>query len=82
MNPSTWVHGCIWPEVILLFRVPNRFSYNHIILFPFSAKMARLKQAKEEAEKEVAEFRAQMQAEFQRKVAEVKRTIKYNINHW
>ena len=40
--------------------------------FLFSAKMARLKQAKEEAEKEIAEFRAQMEAEFQRKVAEVK----------
>ncbi|XP_047322436.1 V-type proton ATPase subunit G 1-like [Impatiens glandulifera] len=35
-----------------------------------SAKTARLKQAKEEAEKEIAEFRAQMEAEFQRKVAE------------
>ncbi|KAK6942818.1 Vacuolar (H+)-ATPase G subunit [Dillenia turbinata] len=33
-------------------------------------KMARLKQAKEEADKEVAEFRAQMEMEFQRKVAE------------
>ncbi|GMP85067.1 hypothetical protein CsSME_00038375 [Camellia sinensis var. sinensis] len=32
-----------------------------------SAKMARLKQAKEEAEKEVAEYRAQMELEFQRK---------------
>ncbi|KAI4384039.1 hypothetical protein MLD38_009811 [Melastoma candidum] len=34
------------------------------------AKMARLRQAKEEAEKEIAEFRAQMEREFQRKVAE------------
>lgn len=33
--------------------------------------MARLKQAKEEAEKEIAEFRAQMEAEFQRKLASV-----------
>ncbi|ONK81764.1 uncharacterized protein A4U43_C01F32640 [Asparagus officinalis] len=31
--------------------------------------MARLKQAKEEAEKEVAEFRAHMEAEFQKKLA-------------
>lgn len=38
----------------------------------FSAKMARLKQAKEEAEKEIAEFRAQMDAQFQRKVSEVR----------
>ena len=33
--------------------------------------MARLKQAKEEADKEIAEFRAQMEAEFQKKLAEV-----------
>ncbi|GKC04184.1 V-type proton ATPase subunit G 1-like protein, partial [Tanacetum coccineum] len=33
-------------------------------------KLARLKQAKEEAEREVAEFRAQMEAEFQRKLTE------------
>lgn len=35
------------------------------------AKMARLKQAKEEAEKEIAEYRAQVERDFQRKVAEV-----------
>ncbi|MFS7950023.1 putative vacuolar (H+)-ATPase G subunit [Helianthus anomalus] len=35
-----------------------------------NAKLARLKQAKEEAEKEVAEFRAQMEAEYQRKLTE------------
>lgn len=39
----------------------------------FLAKMARLKQAKEEAEREIAEFRVRMEKEFQRKVAEVKR---------
>lgn len=33
--------------------------------------MARLKQAKEEAEREIAENRAQIEREFQRKVAEV-----------
>ncbi|KAH7553585.1 hypothetical protein ACOSP7_029650 [Xanthoceras sorbifolium] len=32
-------------------------------------KLARLKQAKQEAEKEIAEYRAQMEREFQRKVA-------------
>lgn len=37
--------------------------------------MARLKQAKDEADKEVAEFRAKMEAEFQKKVAQV------NTNH-
>ncbi|KAK9168848.1 hypothetical protein Syun_000988 [Stephania yunnanensis] len=34
-----------------------------------NAKTARLKQAKEEAEKEIAEYRSQVEAEFQRKVA-------------
>lgn len=34
------------------------------------AKLARLKQAREEAEKEIAEFRAQMECEFQIKVEE------------
>ncbi|CAI9091058.1 OLC1v1025977C1 [Oldenlandia corymbosa var. corymbosa] len=42
----------------------------HIVNAARSAKQARLKQAKDEAEKEIAEFRAQMEAEFQRKVAE------------
>lgn len=32
--------------------------------------MARLKQAKEEAEKEIAEYRAQVEKEFQRKLSE------------
>ncbi|KAH6760440.1 vacuolar ATP synthase G3, partial [Perilla frutescens var. frutescens] len=42
----------------------------HIVNAARTAKQARLKQAKEEAEKEIAEFRSQMEAEFQRKVAE------------
>lgn len=37
----------------------------------YAAKQARLKQAKEEAEKEIAEFRAFMEAEFQRKLEQV-----------
>lgn len=37
-----------------------------------AAKQARLKQAKEEAEKEIAEFRTQIEAEFQRQVLGVK----------
>lgn len=32
--------------------------------------MARLKQAKEEAEKEIAEYRAQLEYEFQKKVSQ------------
>ncbi|GKB19743.1 V-type proton ATPase subunit G 1-like protein [Tanacetum coccineum] len=35
-----------------------------------NAKLARLKQAKDEAEREVAEFRAQMEADYQRKLTE------------
>ncbi|KAF3966473.1 hypothetical protein CMV_009425, partial [Castanea mollissima] len=35
-----------------------------------NAKLARLKQAKEEGDKDIAEFRAQIEREFQRKVAE------------
>ncbi|XP_011041086.1 PREDICTED: V-type proton ATPase subunit G 1-like [Populus euphratica] len=42
----------------------------HIVNAARIEKMARLKQAKEEADKEIAEFRAQMEAEFQRKLAE------------
>ncbi|KAK6943789.1 Vacuolar (H+)-ATPase G subunit [Dillenia turbinata] len=42
----------------------------HIVNAARNEKMARLKQAKEEADKEVADFRAQMEMEFQRKVAE------------
>lgn len=34
-------------------------------------KLARLKQAKEEAEKEIAEYRAQLEREFQKKVSDV-----------
>ncbi|XP_009589177.1 V-type proton ATPase subunit G 1 [Nicotiana tabacum] len=40
----------------------------HIVNNARTAKQARLKQAKEEAEKEIAEFRAYMEAEFQRKL--------------
>ncbi|GAB2223181.1 hypothetical protein Droror1_Dr00017319 [Drosera rotundifolia] len=42
----------------------------HIVNASRNAKLARMKQAKEEAEKEVAEFRARMEAEFQRKLTE------------
>lgn len=34
--------------------------------------MAKLREAKEAAEREIAEFRAQMEADFQRKLAEVR----------
>ncbi|XP_072973271.1 V-type proton ATPase subunit G-like [Typha angustifolia] len=42
----------------------------HIVGAARNAKMARLKKAKEEADKEIAEYRAHMEAKFQRKVAE------------
>ncbi|KAK9666077.1 hypothetical protein RND81_14G158800 [Saponaria officinalis] len=42
----------------------------HIVNAAKNAKMARLRQAKEEAEREMADFRAQMEADFQRRLAE------------
>ncbi|KAL9271531.1 V-type proton ATPase subunit G-like protein [Drosera capensis] len=42
----------------------------HIVNAARNAKLARMKQAKEEAEREVAEFRARMEAEFQKKLTE------------
>lgn len=56
----------IWPlSSILGLIVWCFFSYFD------TAKLARLKQAKEEAEKEVAEYRSHMEAAFQSKLAEV-----------
>ena len=44
--------------------------------FPYpTAKSARLRQAKEEAEREITEYRKQMEDEFQRKVAEVRTPV-------
>nr|AIY85413.1 v-ATPase subunit G2 [Eriobotrya japonica] len=40
----------------------------HIVNAARSAKMARLKQAKDEAEREIAEYRAHVESEFQKKV--------------
>ncbi|GKV05647.1 hypothetical protein SLEP1_g17634 [Rubroshorea leprosula] len=42
----------------------------HIVNAARSAKMARLKEAKEDAEKEIAEYRSQMEARFQGRLAE------------
>ncbi|ESR42031.1 hypothetical protein CICLE_v10013168mg [Citrus x clementina] len=42
----------------------------HIVAAARNAKMARLRQAKEEAEREIAEHRAQVEREFQRKLSE------------
>jgi hypothetical protein len=51
-----------------LYRLQCKFES-----FPYpTAKSARLRQAKEEAEREIAEYRKQMEAEFERKVAEVR----------
>ncbi|KAF8402743.1 hypothetical protein HHK36_010833 [Tetracentron sinense] len=46
----------------------------HIVNGARNAKMARLKQAKDEAEKEIAEYRAHVEAEFQKKLAEVNKS--------
>lgn len=56
-------------KFVLLFILVITYWFSLCYL---TAKMARLKQAKEEAEKEIAEFRAQVEAEFQRKLAEVR----------
>ncbi|XP_010477171.1 PREDICTED: V-type proton ATPase subunit G1-like [Camelina sativa] len=42
----------------------------HIVNAARTAKMARLKQAKEEAEKEIAEYKAKTEQDFQRKLEE------------
>ncbi|TYH27952.1 hypothetical protein ES288_A02G108500v1 [Gossypium darwinii] len=42
----------------------------HIVSSARNLKMARLKQAKEEAEKDVALFRSQMETEYQKKISE------------
>lgn len=46
-----------------------------VFVWMLTAKNARLKQAKEEADKEIAAFRAHMEAEFQKKVAQVNKNI-------
>jgi len=66
----------------LFFRIIDNYVFYHKCLFfvtlsMFSSarllleKLARLKQAKEEAEKEIAEYRAQLEREFQKKVSDV-----------
>ncbi|KAJ0102035.1 hypothetical protein Patl1_06122 [Pistacia atlantica] len=42
----------------------------HIVNTSRNTKLARLKQAKDEAEKEVAQFRAQMEVDFKTKLSE------------
>ncbi|MQM15775.1 hypothetical protein Taro_048724 [Colocasia esculenta] len=58
--------------MILFFSgfISNVWSCDRNLLVVGKAKLARLKQAKEEADKEIAEFRAHMEAEFQKKLAE------------
>lgn len=57
----------------MLFKWLAKFSYISVLL----AKLARLKQAKEEADKEIAQYRAQVEAQFQKKVAEVVSLLVY-----
>ncbi|KAF3773739.1 V-type proton ATPase subunit G [Nymphaea thermarum] len=42
----------------------------HIVNAARTAKMTRLKQAKEEADREIAQYRTHMEAEFQKKIVE------------
>lgn len=53
-----------------------------LILYKWSVKIKRLKQAQEEAEREVGLYRSHLEAEFQKKIAEVPQfvTILVSIN--
>ena len=53
----------------ILFRTSDKLNH-----YTNAEKLARLKQAKEEADKEIAEFRAQVEAEFQKKIVAVTKT--------
>ena len=79
---SSWLNefACVFtPPPLLLFLIVTPIIYvkslylytNHYSGSLLLEKSARLKQAKEEAEKEIAEYRAQLEFEFQRKVSEV-----------
>lgn len=46
-----------------------------------TAKMARLKQAKDEAAKEIAEYRAQVEKDFQKKLEEVM-FLYFSVTSW
>lgn len=54
---------------IIISQIPldNTFFF----FFGVAEKMARLKQAKDEAEREVAQYRAHMEAQYQNKLSEV-----------
>lgn len=51
-------------------------SFRHDNVLVVAAKQARLKQAKEEAEKEIAALRAHLETEFQKKLSKVNRKQK------
>ncbi|XP_059461663.1 V-type proton ATPase subunit G1-like [Corylus avellana] len=51
----------------------------HIVSSARNLKIARLKQAKEEAEKEVALYRSHMEAEFQKKISETSGSSGANV---
>ncbi|KAL4579552.1 hypothetical protein LXL04_015703 [Taraxacum kok-saghyz] len=60
---------CICSSIVQLLLTAEQEA-QQIVNAARTAKLARLKQAKEEAEREVAEFRAQMEADYQRKLSE------------
>ncbi|KAE8056139.1 hypothetical protein FH972_012933 [Carpinus fangiana] len=51
----------------------------HIVSSARNLKIARLKQAKEEAEKEVALYRSHLEAEFQKKISETSESSGANV---
>lgn len=61
------------PSISFYFLLLVKISYEYTNQYSVSTveKLARLKQAKEEAEKDIAEYRAHLEHEFQKKVSAV-----------
>jgi len=73
----TFSHNCSFFVLFLIMYFITSFFFFFVTLSMLAfaclllEKLARLKQAKEEAEKEIAEYRAQLEREFQKKVSDV-----------
>lgn len=63
-----WARISLWSYFSLLLIVLLVWLF---ILFDSTVKITRLKQAKEEAEKDVATYRSHLEAENQKRIAEV-----------
>lgn len=60
------------PEMVNLLEINLLFLYKEFDVFwYFSVKTTRLRQAKEEAEMEVANYRSHLEAEYKQKLSEV-----------